>query len=90
MQALYKSLDMNVHFIQEAGYLTDSKHTFVVLLDMCSLVQYIKNGNGVLLSVRPLHPLHLCSISPNCLYRSEMVRYFIIGLYNDWVEYSVL
>jgi hypothetical protein len=52
MQNLYKSLDMNVHFIQEAGYLKDSKHTFVVLLDMCSLVQYIKNGYGVLISVR--------------------------------------
>lgn len=52
MQALYKSLDMNVHFIQEAGYLPDSKHTYVVLLDICSVVQYIKNGNGVLLSVR--------------------------------------
>ena len=59
MQDLYKSLDMNVHFIQEAGYLTDSKHTFVVLLDMCSLVQYIKNGNGVLISVINFfqHPL---------------------------------
>ena len=59
MQALYKSLDTYVHFIQEAGYLTDSKHTFVVLLDMCSLVQYIKNGNGVLLSVRNLFSTHI-------------------------------
>lgn len=50
LKDVHRLLELNPHFLQEVGVLDDG-YTYAVLLDMASVIMYLRDGFGVLLSV---------------------------------------
>lgn len=86
MQALYKALDMKCHFIQKAGFLDNTGHTYVLLVDMASLMQFLRDGSGVLLSVRKQETRHFAFLFIQLMLIS--LTSSSTGFNNDGNEYS--
>jgi hypothetical protein len=50
MMDIHRLLSLKPHFLQEVGEL-EGGYTYAVLLDMASVIMFLRDGNGVLLSV---------------------------------------